>query len=164
MAENASTDAPTNAAEDAGDGTQENSDRTYTQDDFNREIGRRLKAQREQFANYDEYKRAAEQLAEIEKASKTELEIVSGKYEETNSKLSSATAENLRLRVALDKSLPADLVDRLRGDTREEIEADADKLLELVKPAPSGFDGGARTAAPAGSDMNRLLRQAAGRQ
>ena len=56
-------------------------------------------------------------------------------------------AENLRLRVAIEKKLPAELIDRLRGGTQEEMAADADKLLELVAPTPS-LDGGVRGWTP----------------
>lgn len=44
-------------------------------------------------------------------------------------------AENLRFRVALEKGLPANLVGRLQGSTVEEVTADADTLLALIKPA-----------------------------
>lgn len=41
----------------------------------------------------------------------------------------------MRARVALSKGLSADLADRLRGSTEDELAEDADRLLELVKPA-----------------------------
>ena len=48
-------------------------------------------------------------------------------------------------RVALAKGLPADLVDRLRGDTESDIAADADALLALVNaprtPLPDPTQG-----------------------
>lgn len=43
--------------------------------------------------------------------------------------------ENLRLRVGYEIGLPIDLVDRLKGSTREEMIEDAERLLELVAPA-----------------------------
>lgn len=43
-------------------------------------------------------------------------------------------AELLRLKIAHQKDLPFDLVDRLKGETEEEISADVDRLLEYVKP------------------------------
>jgi hypothetical protein len=43
-------------------------------------------------------------------------------------------AENLRLRVALATGLDEDLADRLRGTTREELIADAEKLVARLAP------------------------------
>lgn len=59
----------------------------------------------------------------------------------------------LRLEVALDKGLPKSLALRLRGNTQEEIEEDAEDLLKLVKEPTEpkfkgGADGGTGGAAP----------------
>lgn len=43
-------------------------------------------------------------------------------------------AENLRLRIALKTGLDDDLADRLRGNTEEELLADARKLLDRFYP------------------------------
>ena len=65
--------------------------------------------------------------------------------------------EMLRLRVAVEKGLVgdhADLVARLQGETLEEMLADADKLLELVKPPGSpGVPPGSRSGRPAKLDL-----------
>jgi hypothetical protein len=122
-----------------------------SQEDLDKLIGRRIYEERAKFANYDELKAAADELAEIRKAGETDLERVTGERDTFKTSADTLTAENARLKVALEKKLPADLIDRLRGNTVEELSADADKLLELVKPAVPpvpGFDGGARTPAP----------------
>lgn len=93
---------------------------------------------------------AEAKVAEFEEANKTELEKLTGKVESLTNESKGTKAENLRLRVALDKKLPSELIDRLQGSTQEEIEADADKLLELVKTdtPPPTMDGGTREPAP----------------
>lgn len=48
--------------------------------------------------------------------------------------LTASQVENMRLRVAMEKGLPSDLVDRLQGNTLEDISADAEKLLPLIAP------------------------------
>ena len=52
----------------------------------------------------------------------------------------------MRQRIALAKGLPADLVPRLRGDTEDDLSADADALLALVNaprtPKPDSSQGG----------------------
>lgn len=166
MAEDASTNAATADGDAGAQDTAQNSaqTRTFSQEDFDREVGRRLKAQRDQFAGYDEYKQAAERLAEIEKAGQTELELVTSERDDLKGRFSGLSAENQRLRVAITKGLPADLIDRLRGETEEEMLADADKLLSLVTPArpQTGFDGGARRSAET-SSIDDVIRGMAGR-
>lgn len=45
---------------------------------------------------------------------------------------STLKAENLRLKVAIKAQLPAEIAERLRGDTEDELLEDAEKLLTLV--------------------------------
>ncbi len=58
-------------------------------------------------------------------------------YEQEQEKNKAKESELLRLRVAQKKGLPADLVDRLKGETEQELEADADKLLTFVDTSKS---------------------------
>ena len=59
-------------------------------------------------------------------------------FEKRDAEAKVKETENLRLRVATKKGLPADLIDRLKGETEQELEADAEKLLEFVKPGSPG--------------------------
>lgn len=59
-------------------------------------------------------------------------------YETKDKEVKAKELENLRLRVATEKGVPVNLIDRLVGATKEELEADADKLLEFVKPGSPG--------------------------
>lgn len=104
---------------------------------------------------------AARRLAELEEAQKTEQQKLAERAEAAASRTAELERQNLHLRTALEKGLPLELVDRLRGDTPEEVAADADTLLALVTPADRepnspGFDGGARQATPLNGDP--LLR------
>lgn len=78
--------------------------------------------------------------------------------------------EALRLRVALEKGIPADLADRLVGDDRAALEADAATLLAWVKASPprtsdaaAGTGKASKPGLPAKPDPNALLRSLAGR-
>jgi hypothetical protein len=106
----------------------------------------------ERKAAKDARKQAEELAAKVkdyEDRDKTEQEKLSAKLDSLTSEAKATKAENLRLRVALEKKLPAELIDRLKGNTLEEITADADELLKLVKPTDANdFDGGARQPAP----------------
>ena len=92
----------------------------------------------------DGYNQLKARLAEIEtkqKADETNALAEQNKwkelYEGTQKDLLKEKANNLRLKVATSKGLPGELVDRLRGETEDELSKDADTLLALVKPANS---------------------------
>lgn len=105
----------------------------------------------------------AAKAREAEEANKSELEKANSKVSDLTDNAKSLAAENLRLRVALDKKLPPELIDRLKGDSQEEIEADAAELLKLVKPSEAtDFGGGARdsteTKSPEAAHADLLLK------
>ncbi len=54
-------------------------------------------------------------------------------YEKLQSELKTEKLNSVRLKVAGKKNIPVDLVDRLRGETEEEIEKDAEGLLAFIK-------------------------------
>lgn len=83
---------------------------------------------------------AAKKLTELEDASKTELQRFTDKATAAESRAAEAEARALRLEVATEKGLSAAQSKRLVGTTREELEADAEELLESFggeKPKPS---------------------------
>lgn len=92
---------------------------------------------------------AAARLAEIEDADKSEQQKLTDQLTKITAERDEAVTSAARLRVAVSKGVPAELVDRLRGDTEDELAADADKLLALVvkdetprPPAPDLRQGG----------------------
>lgn len=155
-------DAPEGAATTAaGNG---DAGKTFTQADLDRIVGERIGRERAKYegVDIDDLRSKAQKLAELEASTQTAAEKLQAERDAFKTDAEKATAENLRFRVALEKKLPAELIDRLQGGTKEEMAADADKLLELVSPTPS-LDGGARQAAPV-SDFDSLIRRAAGHQ
>ena len=94
-----------------------------------------------------------EKLEELEERDKSELEKAQGKVAKLEQRAAEAERQLLRFQVANETQLPKELVSRLRGDTLEELQADAKELLALVKSRPESqtepdFDGGAREPAP----------------
>jgi len=77
----------------------------------------------EKAAKYDEY---------VE-SQKSEQERVAESLDATTRERDELKHELLRMKVAQAKQLPASLVDRLRGDTEEDMLADADALLAGLK-------------------------------
>lgn len=71
----------------------------------------------------------AAKLKSIEDANLSELERTKKAAEESAAELAQVRLENTRTRVALEKGVPADLIEFLTGATEEEIAAKADVLL-----------------------------------
>jgi membrane protein involved in colicin uptake len=90
---------------------------------------------------FKELYEAAEKRAADEAAARAELE----------QRIKAQETALLRQRIATEKGLPAALVDRLQGETPEELAADADVLLAaLPRPNAPALDGGTRGAAGRG--------------
>jgi hypothetical protein len=126
--------------------------KTFTQEQVNDLLARQKGDVQRRFADYDDLKQRAEKLAEIEAEKQTDLERLTSERDGLKETLTPLQTENLRLRVALDKKVPPPLIDRLKGGTKEEMEADADELLKFVggkEPEPDpDFEGGARSTPP----------------
>jgi len=98
-------------------------------------------------------KAAQDELAALKTASdtsKTETEKLAAKLAELEQRARTAELNALRVEVAQAKGLPARLAARLAGATRDELEADADDLLQVVKPNEEGAksegeEGGAKS-------------------
>jgi hypothetical protein len=106
------------------------------------------------------------QLRQYEDAKKTDLDKLTDRATAAETTAASATAKLLRYEIAARKKLPAEWAARLQGATAEELEADADQLLEALgtqqqRSAPN-YDGGVRKSAAAPTDMNALIRRQAG--
>lgn len=86
------------------------------------------------------YRTQNKELAEKAKAYDEYVQSQKSEQEKQAEALAAATkerdalrAEMLRMKIASEKNLPASLVDRLRGETEDEMKADADSLLEGLK-------------------------------
>jgi len=108
-------------------------------------------------------KQLESRLKEFEDKDKTETERLSERATLAEKQAAENAQALARYRVAVDKSLPTELVDRLRGDTEDELSEDADRLLALLKPSgPHRFgdvDLGVRQTPPApGGDERATAR------
>lgn len=96
---------------------------------------------------------AEQRLQELEERDASEVEKAQRKATKLEQEAAEAKSKLIRYEVAAEKGLPADTLDLLSGNTREELEAKADRILELVKSRNESdrepdFDGGAREPAP----------------
>jgi hypothetical protein len=83
---------------------------------------------------------AAQRLSEAEEADKTEIQRAKDKEAAADARAKAAELRADRLEVAAAKGLSPTLAARLMGETREEIEADADELMAQLKPSGNGTD------------------------
>ena len=118
---------------------------------------------------------AATRLAQFEDRDKTEAQKLNERAEAAERRAAEVEGRALRLEIAAEKGLTPAQAKRLVGSTREELEADADELLETFKPAApaeepdTGFPsldlGTSRGAAPLplnGDPLERALRRKLG--
>lgn len=140
---------------EAGTATEETTTEQATQgtDSGTETVDWKAKA-REWEKRAKENKDAALKLQELEDAKKTETEKLTDKLTTAAQQRDQLASEAMKLRIALRKGVPADLIDRLRGETEEEVEADADALLALVAPKDDSTAPGPRPDLSQGSSGN----------
>lgn len=88
-----------------------------------------------------EAKAALKRLKDIEDADKTEVQRATDKLTDAEKRAEQAELRALRLEVAAAKGLTPGQAKRLVGSTQEELEADADELLESFKPDDKSSKG-----------------------
>lgn len=124
----------TSGADQAQGDTQQSSDQNADTKPVERELADLRAALKK--AN-KEAEQSRLRLKEVEDRDLSEMEKAQRRAEKAEKDLADLQSATLRQRVALEKGLPAHLVPRLQGSTEEELSADADELLELVKAPTS---------------------------
>lgn len=104
-----------------------------TQEEFDAAISARLERERAKFADYETVR---SNLAEIQTALDAEKAKTTG-YESTiadlNGKIKSYETDSVKTRIALEAGIPFKYRDRIRGESEDEMKADAAELAELFK-------------------------------
>lgn len=109
--------------------------KTFTQADVDRIVGQRLARDREQYADYDQLKEAAAELAKIRDGEKTEMQRIQEEFAaEREARIAAeATAATMkRTQYGMDKGLPRDLAELLTAADDEGLDAQIEKLLPHV--------------------------------
>ena len=127
--------------------TQDNAEgqtRTFTQDEVNAIVGKRLAEEKSKFADYEEIKAKAAKFDEAEEANKSELqkamERANNLEAELNGLKKSEEIRQTRERIATETGIPANL---LTGDTEESCKAQAEAIKAFATPNyPKVKDGG----------------------
>lgn len=130
--------------------TTTQSDKSFTQAEVDAIISDRLKRERAKYEGFDEIKKKAEKLDEIEEASKTELQKATEKalsLEAEIKKMKAAEAVRAaKEKVANELGVPITL---LQGETEETCREQAAAILDFAKNRsgyPSVKDGGEVTS------------------
>lgn len=117
--------------------------RTFTQDELNAIVGKRIAENNAKYSDYDEIKA---RLAEAE-AGKDELQKANARADDLQKQLDALNeankARDLREKISAETGVPANL---LRGDSEEDLRAQAQAIMGFAKASrpvyPSVKDGG----------------------
>ena len=100
-----------------------------SQEDFDKRTKARVARATAKFADYDQYKAAATELAQLKQANLTEEQRQSERIRALETELQTERHANLRRDIAVAKNVPAH---RITGTTREELEQSADDYIAEV--------------------------------
>jgi hypothetical protein len=149
----------------AADPSKTDTDPAGAGDDGLGDAGKRaLAAEREAAKQAQkEAKEAQAKLKEREDADLSEAEKAKKEAKESQERADKAEAKLMHTEVAEKKKLKPGMASRLAGDTKEELEKDADKLLKELGGAGGGsnFDGGVKGGSRTGkaaSPMNDFIK------
>ena len=126
-----------------------------SQEELDRIIQKRLDRERSRYADYDDVKVRAERAAE--------LEAVADDLRKRVDAFESREARSVLVRkVAADNGVDHELLSEMRGDSEEELTAQAKRLAERLKPVAPVIPGQAKSPENAPRDeshefMKRLL-------
>lgn len=118
--------------------------KTFTQDEVNAIVTKRLAQEKAKYEGFDEMKAKAEEYDRLEEANKSELQKASEKIAsleaELNSKRKADEVRELRDKVSKETGIPANL---LTGETEEECMEQAKGIKAFANPSyPSVKDAG----------------------
>ena len=126
-----------------------------SQEELDRIIQKRLDRERSRYADYDDVKARAERAAELEGVAEDLRKRVEA--------FESREARSVLVRkVAVDNGVDPELLAEMRGDSEEELTAQAKRLAERLKPVAPVIPGQAKSPENAPRDeshefMKRLL-------
>lgn len=146
-----------NEGQQPEEGEQPGAEKTLSQADVDRIVKERLARERQKYADYDDLKAKADAAD----SSKTDLEKLTEQIEALKAENETNKAKALRSEVASAKGVPAHL---LSGGTQEEMEAQADALLEFAKSTalkPDSKDSRPKEALRSGAANNERTESAA---
>ena len=119
-----------------------------SQDELDRIIQKRLERERARFSDYDDIKSKAEKAAELESTAADLRKRVEA-FEARDARAA------LVRKVAEDHGVDADLLAEMRGESEDDLTAQAKRLADRIKPAYSVIPGQAKSPESAPVDESR---------
>lgn len=138
MSEQTGGTTTTEETNEQGKETAKEFEAITSQEDFDKAIQARIARERAKYSDYEEIKAKAEKLAEFEESQKTEAQKAQDRLEAAEKRAVELELKAVRAEVAAAKGISLDLVSKLAGSTREELEAAADALIEFRGEKPRG--------------------------
>ena len=130
--------------------------KSFTQEQVDQIVEKRLAKERGKYKDYDELKTKARKLDEMENAGKSELDKLKESNAALRKQIDDAAAEKQHAEwvseVAKDKDVPAEL---LRGSTRDELEAHAELLHKALNPSSKAPQVRNQTRTPSHQNSNK---------
>lgn len=130
--------------------------KSFTQEQVDQIVERRLAKERGKYKDYDELKTKAMKLDEMENAGKSEIDKLTESNAALRKQIDDAAAEKQHAEwvseVAKDKGVPAEL---LRGSTRDELEAHAELLHKALNPSSKAPQVRNQTRTPSHQNSNK---------
>ena len=118
----------------------EEPERTFTQSELNAILGDRLAQERKKYADYEELKGKAQKYDAAEEASKSELQKEQEKTAALTKQLEAfQKADNerkLKDKISQETGVPVSV---LRGETEDELRAQAQEILRIYKPESPSY-------------------------
>ena len=136
-----------------------------TQEELDAVIRARLERERSKFADYDQIKASNADLQKALEQAKSEAasaaQTAAGRISELEKRAREHEIASVKTRIATEYGIPADLRDRLRGETEEDIKKDAEALAPLfaskVPPAPPLYNPESGAKSPIDAAWQKLL-------
>lgn len=142
---------PSGEPEDSGteneSGEGESRSREYTQAEIDEIVAKRVARVRKQYGDYEDMKKKAAKLDEIEAANKSELEKLTERNQQLAAQLAEREHAALIQAACIKHGVPADYMDLVTGTDEDSIDKAAEKVARLAsasaKPpkGPSGTEG-----------------------
>jgi hypothetical protein len=144
----------------------EDKGKTLTQAEVDKIVADRVARERKKFADYDDLKKKAARLQQIEDGQKTEAQKLNDQLAAQSVELQELRVEKIRRAAASAAGLDPDLAEFITAADEGEATEQARKLAERLKsntrsPAPD-FKQGTRSTPPPTRSRDELLRGLAG--
>ena len=128
---------------------QQGADKTFSQADVDRIVADRLARESKKYADYDDLKKAKEELDQMKQGQLSEVEKLKAALDKANKKTADTEAAmkalqltTLKSKLCVEAGLSGDLASRVQGEDETAIKADIEALKKLFPGTkPMGGSG-----------------------